>query len=752
MKRTVDRRGASSFARYFLALAALGWSATVAGQAVLEEIRFTTGAGGAVDIVLDLAGAIPEPEVFTTDNPARIALDLPGTTSALERRTVAVGTGATRSVTAVQAGDRTRVVIDLFRSTDFDTRREGDGIIVSVSGGTGGRVAAEQDRAPIPGLADSAPAGVPQIRAVDFRRGDQGEGRVIVDFSAPGANVDLSRQGQVLNASIYDATIPPELEQRLDVMDFATPVDLIDVFRDGNRVRLVVNVTGAFEHLAYQSGTRYVIEVQEYVAPEPTPEELVLEPPTYEGTRVTFNFQDIPVRAVLQLIADVSSLNVVVADSVSGNITLRLQNVPWDQALDIILQAKSLDKRQVGNVVWIAPAQEIAAREQQQLSALKERRRLEPLISTFIQVNYAKAVDLAALIREASAAPTGTGVGGEDGNRGLLSARGSVSVDERTNVLLVSDTSDRLDAIRELVNILDRPVRQVQIESRIVVASDEFSDELGVRFGLTSSYADSNGNIFTTSGSVVNPVGQVPTAGATDRLVASGLQNRLNGQPSNPLLVPPTTAGGGLLVPPIGERLNVNLPTASTDAGRWGFSILAADYLLDLELSALEAEGRGEVISSPRLITANQKESFIRQGVQIPFQQAAASGAATIQFQDAVLELRVQPLITPDNRVILDLAVSQDTIGERVPVQGGGEVPSIDTRRIETQVLVDTGQTVVLGGIYEQLRNYQQRKVPVLGDLPGVGALFRQRSNEDEKRELLIFVTPTILDDAVGAY
>ena len=708
------------------------WSTMASGQAVLEDISFSSGAGGSVDILLELSGDVPEPEVFTTDNPARIAVDLPNTSSGLDRRTVAIGVGATRSVTAVEAGARTRVVVDLFRSAPFETRREDGRLVISVAGGAGTLAQSETHSAP--GVADRRPtSGTALIENVDFRRGTNGEGRVIIDFATPGANIDLSRQGDQLYANIYNAQLPQELAQRLDVMDFATPVQMVDVFEDGNRVRVVIEASGEYEHLAYQTGDRYVIEVQEFVEEEKTLQEQLLEPPEYSGTRVTFNFQDIPVRAVLQLIADVSGLNIVVADTVQGSITLRLQNVPWDQALDIILQAKSLDSRQVGNVVWIAPAEEIAAREQQQLQALQEKQRLEPLRSTFIQVNYAKALDLADIIRQAQAA-------GEEGG-GLLSPRGSITVDERTNVLLVTDTTNRLDDIRELVNLLDRPVRQVQIESRIVIATDTFSHELGVRFGITGAYEDDNGNLISTAG----------TLSATDRMTSVGLANRqLNpGGSANPVIIP-SPIPGGVSVPPLSERLNVNLP-ASASAGRFGLAILAADYLLDLELSALEEEDRGEVISSPRLITANQKEAFIQQGVEIPYLEASSSGAATVSFKEAVLELRVQPLITPDDRVILDLSVKKDTIGQNVAVQGGGEVPSIDTRAIETQVLVDSGQTVVLGGVYEQDLRFGEDKVPVLGDIPAVGALFRNRTRADDKRELLIFVTPTILTENIGA-
>ncbi|MDX1570869.1 MAG: type IV pilus secretin PilQ [Xanthomonadales bacterium] len=733
--KTRDHNMLSSWVMSAGLLLSMVWSVASA-QATLEEVTFNTSAGGAVDVVLEISGSMPEPAVFTTDNPARIAIDLPNTASNLDSRDLSVGVGSTRSVTAVEAGDRTRVVIDLFRSVPFDTRTEGDRFIVSVQGsGAASQAVTSADRRFVPGAASASEVAVSNI---DFRRGANGEARIIVDFSGPGANIDLSRQGDQLNAVIYNASLPSELEQRLDVMDFATPVRMVDSFTDGNRVRVVVDFSGEIEHLAYQSGDRYVIEVQEFEEEELTPEQMLLQEPEYTGTRVTFNFQDIPVRAVLQLIADVSGLNVVVADSVDGSITLRLQNVPWDQALDIILQAKSLDQRKVGNVVWIAPAEEIAAREQQQLAALQEKRRLEPVRSAFIQVNYAKATDLATLIQEARGASSDDGDGG-----GILSSRGSVSVDERTNVLLVTDTQDRIAEIRELVNLLDRPVRQVQIESRIVVATDNFSDELGARFGLTSSYEDNDGNLVGTTGSIFG----------TDRMANLGLVNR-NTNPNgaaNPV-VAPGVPPGGIANPPITERLNVNLPASAANASTWSLGILAADYLLDLELSALEQEGRGEVVSSPRLITANQKQASITQGVEIPYQESASSGAATVSFKEAVLELDVQPLITPDDRVILDLTVKKDAIGEFVPVQGGGQVPSIDKRVITTQVLIDSGQTVVLGGIFERERRYESDRVPVLGDIPGLGVLFRNRLEQDAKSELLIFVTPTILTENVGAY
>jgi len=522
------------------------------------------------------------------------------------------------------------------------------------------------------------------------------------------------------------------MDRIIDVIDVATPVAYVDARQSGQAVNIEVYPVGEFVHSAYQTGNEYVLEVTRFEAPEEDTSGSFDEEQEYLGNLVSFTFQDIPVRSALQLIADASQLNIVVADNVTGSVTLRLQDVPWDQALDIILESKQLDQRRNGDVIWIAPAEDIAAREQQKLEAAREKEELEPLRTIYIQVNYAKAGELADLLM-------GSAGEGSAGENSLLSERGSVTFDERTNTLLVSDIPDRLVVIENLVETLDRSVEQVQIESRIVVATDRFGDELGVRFGVTGSHEDRHGNIISTGGS----------ANATDRLNNAALARRQISRSGSGL--PTFTPGDELDDPiagaPLGERLNVNLPTARTNAGRWAFSILAADYLLDLELSALEVEDRGEVISTPRVITANQTQAVIKQGVDIPYEQATSSGATSIEFREAVLALTVTPLITPDERIDLTLRVDQDAIGEEVSTSLGGSIPSIDTRSIETRVLVDNGQTIVLGGIYEQVRRQTRNKVPVLGDIPGVGNLFRNRIIEDNKGELLIFVTPTIIKE-----
>lgn len=677
-----------------LAPVAAAWAETEVTAAT-----FNSGSGGDVTITLSTQGDTPNVSVFATENPARIILDLADTNSSVNSAPVSVGRGAVESFTTLAAGGRTRVMVDLSRAVSYDYSADAGRVVLSIAGG---------------GSSVAASSGSFSIENVDFRRGDDGQSEVIVSLNRSGANVALNAGTGTLAVDIFNSSLPSRLDQRLNVVDFATPVQLIDTSQRGNGVRLDLSVAGNFEHQYYQSGTDVVIEVMERRQPEKvSADEIELYgDKTYTGSRVTFNFQDIPVRSVLQLIADVADMNIVVADVVQGSLTLRLTNVPWDQALDIILDARNLDKRVNGNVMWIAPTGDIANREQELLQAIQDRQELEPLQTVMISVSYATAEGLATLIKDSSSA-----YGAED--EGLLSERGSVTIDERTNTLLVTDTADRIAEVQRLVAELDHPVRQVQIEGRIVVASSDFSHELGVRFGVTSWHEGSN--LLYTAGD-----------GA-----GSDLVNRA----TNP------REDGGLDIPGIPQRYNVNLPAPSSNAGTIGISFLSGNFLLDLELSALEAEGEGEVISTPRIVTANQHEAFIQQGVEIPYEQAASSGATTVSFKEAVLELRTTPLITPDNRIQLELEVKQDTVGEIFQTARGGSVPSIDTRELQTSVLVNNGETVVLGGIFQDERARTEEKVPYLSSIPGLGSLFRRRANEDKKRELLIFVTPTIVED-----
>lgn len=733
-------------ARLLIGMTAIFAAQGAVGQNVLEDISYSTGAGGSVQLIMQFSGPAPEPRIFTTTAPARIAMDFSGTSNGMPSRSVAIGTGATRSVMAAESSGRTRVVVDLFRMAEYTTEVSGDRLIVDIGSGlAGSTAAAPAAAAPSFQSTRGSGSGV-SVSNVDFRRGPKGEGRIVVTFSGGTANTDLREESGRLVVNLYDVSIASSLEQRLDVVDFATPVQMVDLYAQGPNTRMVIEAMGDYTQLAYQTENEYVVELSPALEVAEEPEILIpddfLAPKDYVGSRVTFTFQDIPVRSVLQLIADVSQLNIVVADTVQGNVTLRLQNVPWDQALDLILNSKALDKRENGNVIWIAPAEEIAARERQQLQALQEKQTLEPLRSAYIQVNYAKAVDLAELIKEDEGTNAGGGAGAQgERRRGLLSNRGTVSVDERTNVLLIADTQDRIEEIRTLVQRLDRPVRQVQIESRIVIASEDFAKDLGVRFGITAAGQDNDGNVYSTSGSL----------SALDRMNNAVLNNRFvdgEGGSGFPNILP-SPLPGGIATAPLSERLNVNLP-ATNPAGSFGYTVLAADYLLDLELSALQTEGRGEIVSTPRIITANQNQATIKQGQEIPFTAQSSAGGglavANTQFKEAVLELTVTPLITPDDRVVLDLLVKKDEPNINL-LSVNGE-PAIDRREIETQVLVDNGQTVVLGGIYEYTQREAKSGVPILQGIPGIGALFRQKLRENEKAELLIFVTPTILEDS----
>ena len=663
-------------------------------------------ADGGVEISLTTSGDVPQVSVFATESPARIVLDLTDTDNELGSDPVFVGMGAVQQYSAVGAGGRTRLVVDLSQSASYEYDAQSGTVVLTIAGSGGAGASA----------ATSSPSSYSgyNVTGVDFRLGDQGQARVIVSLDRPGASMSIDEQTNSLVMDIFNANLPESLNQRLDVMDFATPVQLIDTNGVKSGVRVTLSTAGLYEHLAYESGNDMIVEVSQLSEGAQAIEEVEVkffEEKTYEGTKVTFNFQDIPVRSVLQLIADVSDLNIVVADSVGGNLTLRLTNVPWDQALDIVMDARNLDMRRNGNVIWIGPTAEIAAREQQLLQAQLDRRILEPLQTVLIPVSYAKAEELMTLIQDSA--------NSVDTEYGLLSERGSVTIDARTNTLLVTDTAEKIIEVQELVTKLDYAVRQVQIESRIVIASSEFAHELGVRFGV--SYLNTGSNIGVI---------------AADGRAADTL---------NPAINP---RDDGLLdIPAYPNRYQVNLPAPTANAASIAASFLTGNFLLDLELSALEAEGEGEVISTPRIVTANQAEAWIHQGVEIPYEQSTSSGATAVQFKEAVLELKVTPLITPDNRVQMDLNIKQDTVGEIYQTSRGGSVPSIDTRELETQVLVANGDTVVLGGIFQDETASKEEKVPWLGDIPGLGVLFRRRANESKKRELLIFVTPSIVEN-----
>jgi type IV pilus assembly protein PilQ len=612
------------------------------------------------------------------------------------------------------------VVVDLVAMAAYDSRVEGNTVVVRL-----GRPASTA----VAGVA-AAPI---EVQNVDFRRGREGGAKISVAFSKDFANADLKVEGSRIIVDFVGAGLAEGQARRLDVTDFATPVQFMEVTRRGANARLEILAGSDFEHMAYQSGSNFVVEVKP--VEKRTTASRIGELPTYTGQPATFNFQDIPVRSVLQLIADVSQLNVVVADSVSGNVTLRLINVPWDQALDIILQAKGLDKRRSGSVIWVAPTKEIADREQAIEDARLAIEERAPLITEQIPLNYALAEEVAKLLTEDTKGNGSQSVQGQVNNSGFLSQRGRLGFDVRTNTLLVSDIRSRIEALRELVAILDRPVPQVQIEARVVTASENTSRELGARFGLSGAVEDSDGNLLATSGSNA----------ALDQMVNVALINRLiEYRPSGlPVAAPSEQRGGGLSSPTLADRLNVNLP-ASANAPRFGFAVLGADYLLDLELQALETEGRVEIVTRPQVITSSQRPANVVQGSRVPYTRQVISdgGSTTVtEFIEAGLRLGVTPTISPDGRVFLQIQVQDNSLAGFSP----DGAPIINLRETNTSVLIDNGQTVVLGGISTEERADTIRKTPGLGSVPVLGNLFKSRSRTNSKNELLIFVTPRVL-------
>ncbi len=700
-----------------LALGAISFTARAADPTQLQSIDVQTLSGQQVQLKLHMSGPAPEPLPFTIDKPARIAFDLPNTTLALATRRFDVHSGGVDTVLAAEANGRTRLVVNVDTLIPYTTKVDGNTLIVTLGSLPGD--AAKQAAVAHASSGQGAAAAERAIRTIDFRRGADGTGRVIVQLTDPRTPVNVRQEGNQVVVDFAGTLMPKNLMRRYDVMDFATPVQTVDALRVEGSSRLVISSQGDFEQLAYQSDNQYTIEIKPSLKHAAADEKK-----EYTGERLTLNFQDIDVRSVLQLLADTSGQNIVVSDSVNGNLTLRLQNVPWDQALDIVLRTKGLDKRRQDNVIIIGPTEELATREKAELAAHKEVQELAPIRTEFLQVNYAKVSDLAKLIR-----PTGGAAGG--GKNTLLSQRGSLSVDERTNTLLVQDTVENLADIRRLVQTLDVPVKQVLIEARIVIVSDTFERDLGARFGITN-YQTGNGgkNLLSVTGN-----GQ-----GVDTMTQSGIANLAKTGVVTPVVTPV-----------LDNRYQVNLPAANTN-GSIGIGLLAGNTIVDLELTAAQNEGKSETISSPRVITANQKQATIMQGVEIPYQESASSGATTTQFKNAVLSLKVTPLITPDNRVILDLDVSDDSVGQQVTSATGGSVPSIDTREIITQVLVNDGQTVVLGGILDTTKSKSANKVPFLADIPVLGNLFKSTTNINNKTELLIFITPKILREGSNLY
>ena len=727
MKRTISKNHSTGNIFYgarklFTLLAlCLASASAPASQNMIESIQHNTLPGNRLQIILKMSQEAVKPLSFTIDNPARIAFDFAGTGSSLPKKRQAIGVGVTQSVTTISTKNRTRVILNLTEVVPYQINTNDKTVLITLGSEAMGTTFSDQS---VNANVDRSPADTTRysdlkkgVSNIDFRRGEKGEGRVIVTLTDNNIPMDISEEFGKIIVKFIGSDIPENLHQSLDVLDFATPVKSVSSFKkDGNARIEIEPASRDFEHVAYQADNIFTIELKPITEEEL--EEQNKEKFGYTGERLSLNFQDIPIRAVLQLIADFTDLNVVVSDSVDGNLTLRLKNVPWDQALDIILKAKGLSKRESGNVMLVAPSEEIAAQEKIDLEASMAITDLAPLRSVFFTINFAKVTQLKTLFS--------TKGGGKDkkASGSLLSSRGSVIIDERTNTLIVKDTDEVIGEIRRILNKLDVPIRQVLISSRIVIASDDFSKEIGTRFGVSDIQSNGSDGISSISGSISG------TGSVIDEAVTN-----LN------------TTGNAFPVahPDINSRLGVNLPVVGSTAGAIAFSVLKGGSLVDLEISAMQNENKGEVVSSPRVVTADRHEAFIEQGVEVPYLSASSSGATQVEFKKAVLSIKVTPQITPDDTIIMDLTVNKDSVGE---VFAG--IPSIDTREVQTQVLVENGDTIVLGGIYEQVTRNEVDKIPVLGDLPLLGFLFRHTLESDQKAELLIFVTPKILKDSLS--
>jgi type IV pilus assembly protein PilQ len=730
------------FALFIASLAILFGSATCEAEGLtLQSVDFSSMQGDNLQLVLTLNGPAAAPRVFHTENPARIALDMPGVINGLEQKSIPVNVGGAQSIQAVEAAGRTRVVVNLAAMVPYTTRVEGDRILVTLQSGNG-RTATNLS------VADATPSSASltasrgtvgrRIENVDFRRGEKGEGRLLITLSDPKSPVDIKEEGRKVIVRIAGTELPARLARKLDVIDFATPVQYIESGMDGSGSRLsVIPVSDEYDYSSYQSGKLLTVEFRPLTKAEK--EEIKKKNFAYSGEKLTLNFQDIPVRSVLQILADFTNLNIVASDTVQGNVTLRLQDVPWDQALELVLKSKGLGKRQEGNIIRVAPLDEINKQEKEELEAQKVVEDLEPLRTEIIQINYTKAEDVKKILvgtteRTSQSEAAVAGVGGQtssttttalDVSQSILSGRGNVTIDPRTNQLIVKDTARNIERVRDLIRQIDKPVRQVLIESRIVIANNDFTRELGSRLSLNRSgfVKDKRGKEFTQP----------------ERDFKTGEWSL---EPWKELYSGDTATSGDALV-------DLAATAAAASGGSFGVTFLKiGEYLLDLELSAAQIDGRGEIVATPKVVTADQTEAVIRQGEQIPYQTTVVAGggaAANITFKNAVLELKVTPHITPDDNILMELEIRKDARGRETVVG-----PAIDKREVQTTAQVGNGETVVLGGVFEGTQANNTDKVPFLGDLPGIGFMFRRDKAVDSKRELLIFITPKILEQALA--
>ncbi|MFT6492478.1 MAG: type IV pilus assembly protein PilQ [Porticoccus sp.] len=699
-------------------LACLSLSSQVLAEVALEDISFATLPGGRFEVRMDFSEPPPAPEGYTIDNPARIVLDLPSVASALDQKKYALSFENARSVVVLGTSDRTRVILNMLKMAPYETRIDGNSIVLLVGANDGVARGAPRKAGIVQAAIteDRTSAPTYSIQGVDFRRGEEGEGLVVIDLSNPATSIDISQSGGDVKLRFFRTVLPESLDRRLDVVDFATPVKEVDASFDGSTSTVLIKAAGEYDYMAYQTDDQYIVSLK------PLSEEELENQKSkfaYVGEKLSLNFQDIEVRSVLQLIADFTDLNLVASDTVSGSITLRLENVPWDQALDIVLKAKGLDKRQEGNVLMVAPAAEIAERERLQVEANKQLQELAPLRTEFIRVKYADAKDLYELF-DVRGGSSGGSSGSRTATASILSERGSAIVDNRTNTIILTDTEDKILGFKRLIDQIDIPVRQVLIEARIVIANRDFKKEIGARMGLQG----------------------VQSPGSSKFGFSGSLEGFDGG--ANPIdaITGDTSSIGSVLVNDAG--LGVDLGVEDPN-GSFALELLTNNTFIDLEISALEDEGKGEVVSQPKVLTGDKQKASIKAGTEVPYQNATSSGATSTQFKEAVLLLEVTPQITPDGRIVMDINVTQDSVAALLPT---GE-PQIDITQIETQAIVGDGQTLVLGGLFQVETVNDTQKVPLLGDVPYLGRLFRYDLEDIKKREILIFITPKILNEAL---
>ena len=683
-----------------LALIMLPWGQALA--TTVKSINFNSLPGDKVQIRLDFDSVPPKPKGYSIQQPARIALDLPGVDSSLVKKKHTLNSGNLQSVMVLEGQGRTRVILNLVQLAPYKTRVDGDSLYITL----GNDVAKSFLKKPTKSLKQQFEGSAPEkkITKLDFKRGEDGAGKLMLTLSDPHVDVDVRKEGRKIKLTFKGVDLPKKLQRNYDVMDFATPVKSVTARYKHGVTTISLEPTGQYEYLAYQADDRYVVSVRPMTKEE---QEKKKQEFKYTGQKLSLNFQDIDVRAVLQLIADFTNLNLVASDTVKGKITLRLQNVPWDQALDIILKTKGLDKRKIGNVLMVAPAAEMAAREKQQIETNKQLQELAPLQTEFIRIQYANAADIYKLFKSGG----GGGNGGTKSTASMLSPRGSVVVDERTNSLLITDTAQKIEELRRLIKRIDVPVRQVMIEARIVEANSDFSKELGIRWG--GAHISSHG---ITTGSVE---------------AAASIQNSI--------------VQNGIATIPYPDALAVDLGVTTSSASSMAVSYLTKNLDLTAELSALQSSGNGEIVSQPKVITGDKQQASIKSGQEVPYLESSSSGRTTVKFKDAVLKLDVTPNITPNDRVLMNLVVTQDSVASYINGEFNSQVPIINTKELVTQVLVDNGETIVLGGVFEVQDFTQVTKTPFLGDIPYLGRLFKKTSDKKTKTETLIFITPRIL-------